>query len=88
VDAIQVDHLGDGEVVGEPALLEGDPDRTAGREQGRVAAEQPGRPGVGAALAQQDADRGGLADAVGAKHRHQLTRMELEVTPWRASTFP
>jgi hypothetical protein len=26
-----VDDLGDGEVVGEPALLEGDPDRAAGR---------------------------------------------------------
>jgi hypothetical protein len=88
VDPDQVDHLPDGEVVGEPALLEGDPDRAAGRGPGRVAAKQPGRPGVGAALAEQDADRGGLAGSVGAQQRHQLTRMELEVDAAQGLDLP
>jgi hypothetical protein len=88
VDPDQVDHLDDGEVVGEPGLLRGDPDQPAGRRQGRVAAKHPGRPGVGAALAQQDADRGGLARPVGAQQRHQLPRTELEVNALQGLDLP
>src|SRR4029450_12862248 len=73
------DHLDDGEVVGEPRLLLGDPDQPAGRRAGRVAGQRPGRHRRRAALAQQDADRAGLARPVGAQQRHQLTRMNLEV---------
>ena len=72
MDADQVDHLGDGEVVEEPALLEGDP--TGRRAEGRF----------GRMLTEVVVLPAPLGPSSATSSPGWISRS----TPWRASTFP
>ena len=72
-------HLADARLAGQAAVLQHRADAARADGVGRGAAEHPDGARVGVQQAEDGADGGGLARAVGAEQRHGLAAVDVQV---------